>query len=73
MTQENKADSASAITGLTLSDVAMARGLIEIAVQRGAFKVTELRKVQDTYEKLDSFLATVAQQQQNVQEETKEI
>lgn len=73
MTQENKADSASAITRLTLSDVAMARGLIEIAVQRGAFKVTELRKVQDTYEKLDSFLATVAQQQQNVQEETKEI
>ena len=43
--------------------------IIEVASQRGAFKATELEAVGKTFNKLDSFLTTVANQQVNAQKD----
>ena len=52
---------------LTVQDLSVIKTIIEVASQRGAFKATELEAVGKTFNKLDSFLTTVANQQVNAQ------
>ena len=48
---------------LTIQDLQALKSIIDVASQRGAFKPNEMMTVGQTYGKLETFLATVAQQQ----------
>ena len=48
---------------LTVQDLQALKSIIDVASQRGAFKPTEMMTVGQTYGKLETFLAAVAQQQ----------
>ena len=49
-------------TQLTITDIALARDLIDTAVKRGAFGAAEAKQVGTLYEKIDLFIkAAVAQ------------
>jgi len=54
-------------TDLTINDLNALKTIIDIASSRGAFKPNEMVAVGQTYTKLDTFLATVAKQQQAAQ------
>lgn len=45
---------------LNLNDLAALRSILEVAVSRGAFKALELEAVGKTFNKLNSFLESVA-------------
>jgi hypothetical protein len=47
---------------LTITDLALARAVIETATDRGTFKANELASVGALYNKLDSFLKEVEAQ-----------
>lgn len=49
-------------TELNIQDLALARAIIELATERGAFKAKELANVGSLYNKLDSFLKSVEEQ-----------
>jgi hypothetical protein len=49
-------------TELNIQDLALARAIIELATERGAFKAKELANVGTLYNKLDSFLKQVEEQ-----------
>lgn len=49
---------------LTVQDLNTLRTVIDVATQRGAFKANELAAVGTTYNKLDTFLNSVKQQQE---------
>lgn len=44
---------------LTLNDLLQIQKIIDVAVQRGAFKAEETRIVGETYEKISSFLQSI--------------
>ena len=48
---------------LTVQDSQALKSIIDVASQRGAFKPNEMMTVGQTYSKLETFLAAVAQQQ----------
>lgn len=48
---------------LTVQDLQALKSIIDVASQRGAFKPNEMMTVGQTYSKLETFLAAVAQQQ----------
>ena len=48
---------------LTIQDLQALKSIIDVASQRGAFKPNEMMTVGQTYGKLETFLAAVAQQQ----------
>ena len=48
---------------LTIQDLQSLKSIIDVASQRGAFKPNEMMTVGQTYSKLETFLAAVAQQQ----------
>jgi len=48
---------------LNLNDLAMLRGIVEVASQRGAFKAPELEAVGKIYNKLSAFLEAVAKKE----------
>jgi translation initiation factor IF-2 len=48
---------------LTVQDLQALKSIIDVASQRGAFKPNEMMTVGQTYNKLETFLAAVAQQQ----------
>ena len=48
---------------LTVQDLQALKSIIHVASQRGAFKPNEMMTVGQTYGKLETFLAAVAQQQ----------
>ena len=48
---------------LTVSDLSNIKQIIDVASSRGAFKPNEMMTVGQVYNKLETFLATVAQQQ----------
>jgi len=48
---------------LTVQDLQSLKSIIDVASQRGAFKPNEMMTVGQTYSKLETFLAAVAQQQ----------
>lgn len=45
---------------LNINDLAALRSIIDVATQRGAFKAAELEAVGKVYNKLNSFLESVA-------------
>lgn len=47
---------------LTITDLALARAVIETATERGVFKANELASVGGLYNKLDAFLKEVEAQ-----------
>lgn len=49
---------------ISISELAVAANLIDVAVQRGAYTVKEIKQVGETYEKLASFVKYVAEQQE---------
>jgi len=51
-------------TDLTINDLNSLKVIIDIASSRGAFKPNEMVAVGQTYTKLETFLNTVAKQQQ---------
>ena len=48
---------------LTVQDLQALKSIIDVASQRGAFKPNEMMTVGQTYNKLEAFLGSVAQQQ----------
>jgi hypothetical protein len=49
-----------ASTDLNISDLVALKSIIEVASQRGAFKAAELEAVGKTFNKLNTFLESVA-------------
>lgn len=62
---EQPATEAPAAQGpdLNLSDLAALRSIIEVATQRGAFKAAELESVGKVFNKLNTFLDSVAKKE----------
>ena len=50
-------------TELTVQDLGVLKTIIEVAQTRGAFKPNEMEAVGKTYTKLDTFLASIQNQQ----------
>ena len=48
---------------LYISDLIALRSIVEVASQRGAFKATELEAVGKTFNKLNTFLESVAKKE----------
>ena len=48
---------------LNISDLVALKSIIEVASQRGAFKATELEAVGKTFNKLNTFLESVAKKE----------
>ena len=48
---------------LTVQDLQAIKQIIDVATQRGAFKGNELMSIGQVYNKLDTFLTQVSQQQ----------
>lgn len=53
---------------LTVQDLGLLRSIIDVASQRGAFKANEMEQVGKAFNKLDNFLQTVQQAQEQAQE-----
>ena len=49
---------------LQISDIQVAAQIIDLAVQRGAFRAAEAKAVGECYEKINAFLGEVAKQQE---------
>lgn len=49
---------------LQISDIQLAAQIIDIAVQRGAFRAAEAKSVGECYERINAFLGEVAKQQE---------
>jgi hypothetical protein len=54
---------AAAAPDLSINDLQSIKSIIDVASQRGAFKPSEMAVVGTTYNKLETFLAAVAQSQ----------
>lgn len=54
------APEAPASTDLNISDLVALKSIVEVASQRGAFKAGELEAVGKTFNKLNTFLESVA-------------
>lgn len=53
-----------ATSGLSVNDLQMIKNIIDVACQRGAIKPNEMVAVGSTYTKLEQFLASVQQTDQ---------
>jgi len=49
---------------LTINDLLQIQKIIDVAVQRGAFKAEETKTVGETYEKITSFLGAIESTEQ---------
>jgi hypothetical protein len=54
---------APAATDLNISDLVALKSILEVASQRGAFKAAELEAVGKTFNKLSTFLESVAKKE----------
>ena len=73
MTEETQAtEEQAAPEGSTLgvADLSNAAQVIDIAVQRGAFRANEASQVGEVYNKLANFVAQVKAQQESAEENT---
>jgi len=61
---EAPAEQAEGGVELTIQDLAGLKTIIDVATQRGAFKANEMMSVGTIYNKLETFLNTVAAQAQ---------
>ena len=57
---------------LTIADLNAMKSIIDVASGRGAFKPNEMSTVGQVYDKLEKFLAAVAEQQAAQQEQAAE-
>lgn len=57
------APEAPAAPDLNISDLVALKNIIEVATQRGAFKAAELEAVGKTFNKLNTFLESVAKKE----------
>jgi hypothetical protein len=57
------APAANAGTDLNISDLVALKSIVEVASQRGAFKASELEAVGKTFNKLNTFLESVAKKE----------
>jgi len=75
MSEENVADAAEVenveaateekqAAELNINDLAAIKSIVEIATQRGAFRANELEAVGKTFNKLETFLQSVASQKE---------
>lgn len=62
ITQQSEED--NTIADLSIKDLMALRSIIDLASQRGAFRPSEMVSVGQNYEKLNSFLNIVIEQQQ---------
>ena len=70
--QEPQQESQSKDADLNINDLAMIRGIIDLASSRGAFKAgPEMIAVGQTYSKLNTFLEHVAAQSKQADEAAK--
>ena len=60
---ETAAPAAPAGTDLNISDLVALKSIVEVASQRGAFKASELEAVGKTFNKLNTFLESVAKKE----------
>jgi hypothetical protein len=58
-----QAPEAAPSTDLNISDLVALKSIIEVASQRGAFKANELEAVGKTFNKLNTFLESVAKKE----------
>jgi hypothetical protein len=58
-----EASAAPAGTDLNISDLVALKSIVEVASQRGAFKASELEAVGKTFNKLNTFLESVAKKE----------
>lgn len=69
---ENQTDVEESAQGqaaeLTVQDLNALKQIIDVASQRGTFKPNEMMTVGQVYNKLDTFLAAVAQSQQQAEQ-----
>lgn len=63
-TQEQTRSAEQPQADLTITDLAGLRSVIDVASQRGAFKAAEMEAVGKLFNKLNTFLDTVAKQGQ---------
>ena len=56
-------EAAPAGTDLNISDLVALKSIVEVASQRGAFKASELEAVGKTFNKLNTFLESVAKKE----------
>jgi hypothetical protein len=61
--QAPEASAAPAGTDLNISDLVALKSIVEVASQRGAFKASELEAVGKTFNKLNTFLESVAKKE----------
>ena len=61
--QETAPDAAAPSTDLNISDLVALKSIVEVASQRGAFKASELEAVGKTFNKLNTFLESVAKKE----------
>ena len=62
MSEENKTEAPA--QELTINDLGALKSIIDVAIQRGAFKPNEMVTIGQVYNKLESFLNAVQAQQQ---------
>jgi hypothetical protein len=60
---QTEAPAAAQGPDLNLSDLAALRSIIEVASQRGAFKASEMESVGKVFNKLNTFLESVAKKE----------
>jgi len=53
---------------LTINDLAALRQIVDIASQRGAFRAQELESVGKTFNKLNTFIETIIENQKEQEE-----
>ena len=72
MSEETQAPEASAeapaAPNLTVNDLAAVANVIDLAVQRGAFKAAEAKQVGEVFEKVAGFVQHVSEQQKAAEE-----
>lgn len=72
MSEQTQAPEASAeakpAPNLTVNDLAAVANVIDLAVQRGAFKAAEAKQVGEVFEKVASFVQHVSDQQKAAEE-----
>jgi len=57
---------------LTINDLLQIQKIIDVAVQRGAFKADETRIVGETYEKITKFLESIQPAEENTETSTED-
>ncbi len=73
MSEENTQPAADAATegqapNLTVNDLAAVANVIDLAVQRGAFKAAEAKQVGEVFDKVAGFVKHVGDQQKSAEE-----